>query len=87
MGFRSEERSDRVRLSADVARCEPGLPCPMSLHCARYLAALPAAMAVMMDGTSDLTWSPTGCPHYIPVRCDKSVYKGPERRVHKHFSE
>lgn len=79
---RTVERTQRVVLAADVARCEPSQHCPMRTHCARYVAALPPSRALMMDGTLDARWSPAGCPHYMPavdhMRCQ---YIGAERRA------
>jgi hypothetical protein len=65
MSERVQPRSDRVRLPADVARCEPSQHCPMRSHCARYMAAIPAHGASMMDGSLDPFWTPAFCVYYI----------------------
>lgn len=81
---RVQERSDRVYLDPDIARCEPHLHCPMRSHCARYMAAIPAHGGSMMDGTSSPLWSPSGCGDYIPAAMclKKGRHTGPERRKH-----
>ena len=48
----THERSDRIRLPYDIARCEPATPGFAAHRCARYMAAIPPHGGVMEDFTA-----------------------------------
>jgi hypothetical protein len=69
-------RSDRVKLGADKARCEPAA-CNRKETCARYMAAFPAHGA----SVTDFSKSPMGlwCMSFIGLQqAAATVVKAPE---------
>jgi len=85
MNNRTIERSDRIYLDLSIARCEPGLHCPMRSHCARYLASVPVSGA-MFDGTTDPHWTPSFCGNYIPAsKCIKSEPTKEQKQTRRYW--
>lgn len=62
------DRSDRVRLPAGIARCEPSGPCTMKARCARAQAYIPTHGASMRDFSVHTTSGGTAlCPGYVSM--------------------
>lgn len=61
------ERTDRIPLAADVARCEPSGECFVRTNCARVKAAVPK-FGSMTDFTIYALGGTALCPGYIDVR-------------------
>jgi len=87
MDERVTPRSPRIYLGADVARCEPGRHCPMRGHCARYMAELPPAGAILMDGTMDPRWSPAFCPAYLSAAAAVRSASPAPRPARRHWDD
>ena len=67
----SHDRSDAIRLPADIARCEPSRTCTMRIKCARYQASIPKFGGSMTDFSLPSPLPNYGgtalCPGYINV--------------------
>ena len=76
------ERSDRIRLAPDVARCEPSKGCAVRTRCARAQATVPTHGASMADFS---VATPNGgtylCPGYISITAAAPTPSKPEKPV------
>lgn len=78
----THQRTDRIYLAADVARCTPQYQCPRRDTCARYLAALPPKYGTMIGSDMPPQWT-DHCWHYISVSSTRAGAPKPQKPAHK----
>ena len=64
----THERTDRLPLPPDVARCEPSEECHVRANCARYQATLPRHGGSRADFSLPAQGGTAMCPGYIDAR-------------------
>lgn len=77
------ERTDRLPLDPDEARCEPSKPCLVRHRCARAVAALPRTGAKLEDFSIREKGGTALCDGYLAVETVRKQAVPAPPRVHK----
>ncbi len=72
-------RTNTIPLAADEERCEPSKTCTRKSHCARYMAALPASGARMVDHSMFLF-----CGYFVSIEDARRAAKMPTATQRTH---
>ena len=70
-------RSDRIRLAADVSRCEPSAGCDRRERCARAMASIPSMGSMADFSLARAMYLP--CAYF--VRIEDGASRGTAREV------
>ena len=80
----THERSDRIRLANDMARCEPSKATGSAYGCARYKAAIPAHGGSVADFSLSAGCHPL-CAGFVSINAPQAEVPKQAPRVFKGF--